>query len=274
MIYYINENSRNNDNIFDCIIESSSIISDIRLLPYETDLFVNESVKDKVVGFFKKIIQKVREFFGKMRKFFQRKNTEMKIESLKNEANLNKERDSSTESKTKKPDKLSLKDPSTLNYKQSINAIQKKLHEWINYFADNEAKALTGQEYESKYDYTKIKNSFDDLIDVEKTRDHMFRDIDIDATLEKVVQYCTMVQTHINEMESSMNGLEKDIISELNNYQKSLVQGSTTIRLNYISALMTSTLSAIQKCSTNYYTVYSKMIDVAREKYKNSDSDM
>lgn len=263
MIYYINENSRNNDNIFDCIIESSSIISDIRLLPYETDLFVNESVKDKVVGFFKKIIQKVRDFFRKVKTFLQKSAIHSKIESLKTKIKLYI---ASNIIKNIPLDTFELSNPDYLDYEKTIIEIKKIFHEHLQEIMDKHSKRLQNIEIDDTFDhddYERMKRDFTVFPSVNIK--HNIKNIKL-HTINSLLTYCDNVEDHIKSMYSAMDKLERDMISEINSVQQVCSQDSN-LNLNYMSALISSALSGIQRFSTIYYKNYDNMIDTAKKIY-------
>ena len=261
MIYYINENSRNNDNIFDCIIESSSIISDIRLLPYETDLFINESVKDsikdKIIGFFKKIIQKVREFFGKIKTFFQKSAIHAKIESFKTKIKSNKNDWGPTVA-------IYVPDPDQVDYEKTIIDIQQIFRKYLQQFMDQRSKRLQNIETDNTFDYNEIKDRFEASSHT-KTK-YTKKSIRINMTQDSLMKYCDKVEDHMKSMQSAMDKLERDMISEINSAQQACVQNSD-INLNYTSAIISSALSAIQRFSSKYRSEYYDMIDNAIKRY-------
>ena len=114
MIYYVNENKRY-DNIFNCIMEASSIVSDIRVFPYENnDEWVNESAKDAIAKFFSGLVEKIRAFFRKIKEFFTKKKTDGKIESAKKEVSSNSIVDM----------KINVPDPNKLEFEKSISKIE------------------------------------------------------------------------------------------------------------------------------------------------------
>ena len=81
-----------------------------------------------------------------------------------------------------------------------------------------------------------------------------------------LAKYCDEVESHMKSMYSALDKLERDMISEINNVQQAVVQNSN-ITLNYISALITSALSAVQKYSAAYFSKYTNMIDEAKKQY-------
>ena len=262
MIYYINENNIC-DDIFDCIIESSSIISDIRILPYETDLFLNESskdsIKDKIIGFFKKIIQKVRDFFGKIKTFFQKSAIYAKIKSfktkIKSSANTRKEGPIVA---------FSVPDPDKLDYEKTIIDIQERFRECLQQFMDQRSKRLQNIETDDTFDYNVIKDRFDYSSYTKEKYHKQF--IKINMTEDSLMKYCNKVEDNMKSMHLAMDKLERDMISEINSAQQACVQNSNT-NLNYTSAIISSALSAIQKFSSLYNREYVDMIDMANKYY-------
>ena len=262
MIYYINEN-RYDDNIFNCIIEASSTISDIRMLPYENNEFISESVKDKVAGFFKKLIERVREFFRKIKNFIQMKRLQSQIDSFEDDfADFPYEEENY--------DSMQLLDPNRIKFEESVNAIQATLRKWIQKFADMRAKEQTNQEYEDTFNYNEIKDSFKNSVKVSK--DEEYKTVTVKFSEDGLAKYCDMIRSSARSMESSMNKLERDIISEINNFQKSMIQ-STNISFNYISTIISAALNAIQFASSEYRKEYEKMIKDVRGIYNDYKSN-
>lgn len=266
MIYYINEN-KYNDNIFNCIIEASSIISDIRMLPYENNEFVNESVKDTIAGFFRELIERVRRFFRKIKNFIQTKILKSQIDSFEDEFEDDFE-DFSYEEENY--DSMDLPNPNSIKFEESINAIQATLRKWIQDFADIRAKEQTNQEYKDSFNYNEIKDSFKDSVKVSK--DEEYKTISVKFTKDGLAKYCDTIRSSARSMDSSMNKLERDIISEINNFQQSMVQ-NTNISFNYISTIISAALNAIQIASSEYRKKYEELIKNAREIYNDYKSD-
>lgn len=249
MIYYVNENKRY-DNIFNCIMEASSIVSDIRVFPYENnDEWVNESAKDAIAKFFSGLVEKIRAFFRKIKEFFTKKKTDGKIESAKKEVSSNSIVDI----------KINVPDPNKLEFEKSISKIQEELRKWLGEFSKQNAELLLGRG-NGQYDYNEIKKSFEVPISLS------IKD-DITVNARDLNKYYDNIKSKINLMQKSMDKLERNIVSEINSFQKSILQNSENIHLNYISAIMSAALNGIQKCTVDYRNIYEKMIDTARHNY-------